>query len=173
MLRKIEEFLIATSVLAITLIMNVNVIMRYVFNSSWTPTEEVCLIFIVIVTFLGSAYATRIGMHLFASLIFDLPMVPARVKKFLAILISVVCAVLCAVLAFYATRFVQQNYVSGRTTPSLGIPFYVFYAILPVSFALMAWYNVRVVLANLRMDGYTLAAEQSEPGELDKGETSC
>ncbi len=170
MLRKIEEFVIAASILAITAIMNVNVVMRYVFNSSWTPTEEVCLIFIVIVTFLGSAYATRIGMHLYASLIFDMPVVPARFKKFLAILISAVCTVLCALLAYYAVRFVQQNYVSGRTTPSLGIPFYTFYAILPVSFSLMAWHNARVAIANLRADGYTLAAERE--GE-DTEKSAC
>ena len=164
MLRKIEEFLIAFSILAITLVMNVNVVMRYIFNSSWTPTEEVCLIFVVIVTFLGSAYATRIGMHLFASLIFDLPMVPVKLKKFLATAISIVCALLCALLAFYAIQFVQQNYVSGRTTPSLGIPFYSFYIILPISFALMSWYNVRIALANFKIEGYTLAADaEDEP----------
>lgn len=164
MLRKAEEVLIAFCIIAISVIMNVNVVMRYVFNSSWTPTEEVCLILVVLITFIGSAHATRIGMHLFASLIFDIPTVPVRFKKFLAVVISVVCTVLCLVLAYQAVFFVQQNYVSNRTTPSLGIPFYTFYAVLPVSFLLMAWHNARIVLMNVRMrgEGYALAPEKEE-----------
>lgn len=161
MLRKAEEMLIAFCILAISAIMNVNVVMRYVFNSSWTPTEEVCLILIVLVAFVGSAHATRIGMHLFASLIFDIPAVPVRFKKILAVVISAVCAALCLVLAWQAVIFVRQNYVSNRTTPSLGIPFYTFYIVLPVSFLLMAWHNARIFLLNLKTrDGYALAPEK-------------
>lgn len=143
--------------------MNVNVIMRYFLSSSWTPTEEVCLILIVIVTFMGSAHATRVGLHLFASLVFDLPIVPVKCKKALAILISVVCTGLCLLLAVLAAEVVKQNYTSGRTTPSLGIPFFVFYTVLPVSFLLMAWHNARTILANVKNKEFSLSPDKEDP----------
>jgi TRAP-type C4-dicarboxylate transport system permease small subunit len=171
MLRKIEKTAITFSILAITVIMNVNVIMRYAFNRSWTPTEEVCLIFVVIITFVGSAYATRVGMHLFSSLVFDLPFVPDGVKKGLAIAISGICSVLCLVLAVVAVGFVRQNYVSGRTTPSFGIPFYIFYMALPLSFTLMAYHYARNIFANIRRNGYVISPEQDEMEE--GGDSRC
>lgn len=163
MLKKAEEALVAFCIISITAIMNVNVVMRYVFNSSWTPTEEVCLILVVLMTFIGSVNAARIGLHLFASLVFDIPAIPQKFKKSLAIVISVVCAALCLLLACLAIQFVGQNYASHRTTPSLGIPFYVFYCVLPVAFLMMAWHNIRAAALNLKMrEGYALAPEKEE-----------
>jgi TRAP-type C4-dicarboxylate transport system permease small subunit len=101
-------------------------------------------------------------MHLFASLLFDLPNVPGKFKKLLAIAISTVSALFCLILAFLAAQFVRQNFLSGRTTPSLGIPFYTFYVILPVSFALMALHNARALMCNLRQRDYALSPEKEE-----------
>jgi len=162
-LKKAEKALIAFCVCAIALIMNANVIMRYVFNRSWTPTEEMCLILVVIVTFVGSAHATRMGMHLFASLIFDVPLIPLKIKRFLTIIIHAVCSALCSWLTILALQFVRQNYISHRTTPSLGIPFYTFYCVLPLAFALMAWQNARTAVLNLKMkESFVISPERED-----------
>lgn len=158
-MRKVEEFLIYFSILGITAIMNVNVVMRYFFNSSWTPTEEICLIFIVVVTFMGSAHATRLGMHLFSSLIFDLTIVPMKFKRILAITISTVCAILCLLLTILSINLVKENFISGRVTPSMGIPFFTFYLILPISFLIMTWHNIKTIFANIKNKNYSLSYE--------------
>jgi TRAP-type C4-dicarboxylate transport system permease small subunit len=100
------------------------------------------------------------GMHLFASFLFDIPNVPRKLKKLLAIVISAVSAAFCLILAFLAAQLVMQTYMSGRTTPSLGIPFYTFYIALPVSFVLMALHNARALICNLRQKDYALSPEK-------------
>ena len=161
-IKKIEEYAIIFCILMITAVMNANVVMRYVFNQSWTPTEEVCLILVVIVTFIGSAHAVRIGMHLFASILFDLPFLSAKTKKFLAVFISAACALLCVVIVYVGCQLVMATKTSGRTTPSLGIPFYLFYAVLPIGFSLMfCQYSVNIY-KNLTGAGYSLSPEKGD-----------
>jgi len=150
LLKKLEEIIIVFCIAAITIIMNVNIVLRHVLNMSWSPTEEVCLIMVVIFTFVGSAYATRIGAHLFASFLFDIPVVSHKFKKMLAIIVSIVSGLAAAYVAYIGIDFIRLTYNSARTTAVLGIPFYTFYSMLPIGFALIAWQNFRCLLKNLR-----------------------
>lgn len=159
-MKKIEEIIIVFCVIAITVVMNVNIVLRYVFNMSWSPTEEVCLVLVVVFTFIGSAYAARIGAHLFASFLFDIPTISLRFKKALAIIIALVSGVTAAYVAYLGIEFIELTYNSGRTTPALGIPFYLFYSSLPVGFVLIAWQELRSVIQNIRSDKYCIGPDE-------------
>ena len=159
-MKKIEEIIIVICIIAITIIMNVNIVLRHFFNMSWSPTEEICLILVVVFTFIGSAYATRIGAHLFASFLFDLPMISFRFKKFFATLISFVSGATAVFVAYLGIDFIRLTYISGRTTPVLGIPFYWFYAALPVGFALIAWHSMVCFRENFRSDKYCIGMDE-------------
>lgn len=162
-MKKIEEIIIVFCIIAITLIINVNIVLRHVFNMSWSPTEEICLILVVVFTFIGSAYATRIGAHLFASFLFDIPAVSRRFKKKLAIVVSLVSCLTAGYVTYLGIYFVHTTYVSTRVTPVLGIPFYTFYMALPVGFALITWQSLRCMIKNIRSEDYYLGAE-CKPG---------
>lgn len=163
MLKKLEEIIIVISIMAITIIMNVNIILRYVFNKSWSPTEEVCLIFVVVFTFIGAAYAARIGSHLFASFLFDIPAISVKFKKALAVIISLINGIAAVFVAYLGINFVKLTYISGRTTPSLGVPFFIFYIALPIGFVLIAWESFKCLIKNLRTkDRYYLSPDREE-----------
>lgn len=166
MLKKIEEFIIVFCIVAITVIMNVNIVLRHVFNMSWSPTEEVCLIFVVIFTFVGAAYATRTGMHLFASFLFDIPVISIRFKKCLAVVICIVSGLTAAYIAYLGIGFIRFTYFSSRTTASLGIPFWTFYIALPIGFALIAWESFTCLIKNLKSkDKYYLGSDATPGGK--------
>lgn len=165
MLKKIEAFVIVFSIVAITIIMNVNIVLRHVFNRSWSATEELCLIFVVIFTFVGSAYATKIGAHLFASFLFDIPRIPFLFKKKLAVAISVITGVTAAYVTYLGIDFIVLTYGSGRITPVMGIPYYLFYVFLPIGFALITYENVICLIKNLRIkDKYYLGSDNEKEG---------
>jgi len=153
MLKKLEEVVIVFCIAAIMVIMNVNIVLRHMFNMSWSPTEEICLILVVIFTFIGSAYAARIGAHLFASFLFDIPFISYRFKKFLAVTISFVTGVVALYVAYLGIDFVKLTYNSVRTTAVLGIPFYTFYVTLPIGFTLIAWESFKCLIKNVRSKG--------------------
>lgn len=155
--KKIEELVLGFSIIAITGVMLFNVIMRYVFNSSWTPTEEVCIILIIVVTFIGSSYAAERGNHLLSSMLFDSPLINFRVKKIIVIFIALVNTSLSIVIVYLGANYVRAHYLSGRFTPALGIPFYLFYWVVPLGFLLMGIQNVRIIQKNFKEKGYSLS----------------
>lgn len=160
MLKKLEEFIIVACIAAVTIIMNVNIILRHVMNMSWSPTEEVCLILIVVTTFIGSTYATRTGSHLFASFLFDIPMISPKFKKALALVISITSGLTAAYIVYLGIDFIRMTYNSARTTAALGIPFWTFYLSLPIGFMLITCESFICVSKNLRdKDAYYLGSD--------------
>lgn len=160
MFKKIEAAVLGFSIIAITGIMIFNVLMRYVFNNSWTPTEEICLILIIVVVFIGSSYATRRGNHLFANILFDIPLLTFRIKKIIAIFIALANVSLSIVIVYLGGKYVISNYLSARFTPALGIPFYLFYWVVPLGFLSMGIQNVRIIQKNFKEKGYSLSPDE-------------
>lgn len=165
MLKKIEEIIVIACIAAITVIMNVNIVLRHIFKMSWSPTEEVCLILVVVFTFIGSAYATRTGAHLFASFLFDIPIVSIRLKKFLATIISLISGLTACYIVYIGIDFIKITFDSSRTTAVLGIPFWTFYLALPIGFVLIAWESFVCLMKNIRSkDNYYLSSESESGG---------
>jgi TRAP-type C4-dicarboxylate transport system permease small subunit len=156
---RIEKFIMSWSIVGITAVMIFNVIARYFFNKSWTPTEEVCLTLVIVSTCVGASYAVRKGEHLFVSVIFDLPMIPVRFKRFLSIMISSVGCFTCTAIGWYGIQYVMSTYRMGRVTPSLGIPMYLIYIAFPAGFLVMAFHFFHGIRKNLRSATYFLGPE--------------
>ena len=152
MIKKIEGYIITLSVAIITIIMNINVILRYFFNSSYSPTEEICLSLLCIVVFVGTSYLSRTGEHLFASLIFDMRSINIRVKKYLALSISLIMCILSVFLAYFSIKYVYSTYLSGRVTPALGVPMYVIYLCIPYCFISIAIQMALTVFRNIKLE---------------------
>lgn len=163
---KIEKFILAWSIIAITCVMIFNVFARYLFNRSWTPTEEICLTLVIFSTFLGAGYATRKGEHLFVSVIYDLQFFSVYTKRSLLLILSLVSCVVCIFGFVYGSSYVYANYLNNRVTPALGIPMYIVYIAIPAGFVLMAVHYWRNVLRNIRnRKNYSLGPDE---GRSDK-----
>ena len=77
---KFEGIMLALGVIAMTINTIAAVVSRYVFNSAITFTDELNMIFIVVVTYAGLSYAARNGRHIRMSAIYDA--MPQRRAKF-------------------------------------------------------------------------------------------
>ena len=124
-----------------------NVLGRYVFQQSIYFSEELNEFLIVIVTFMGLGYATRKGIHIRMSAIYDV--LPKRIRKFLMIIITATTAVMMAVLAWYALEYVQKVAARGRVTPALQIPLYLTYIWVIVGLALASLQYLLTAIRNL------------------------
>ena len=90
------------------------------FNQSIYFSEELNEFLIVIVTFMGLGYATRKGIHIRMSAIYDA--LPIKIRKGLMVVIAATTAVVMGVLAWYAFEYVQKVASRGRITPALQLP---------------------------------------------------
>ncbi|MFW5990079.1 MAG: TRAP transporter small permease subunit, partial [Campylobacterales bacterium] len=63
-LSRLEEFMLIIGVIGMAVVTIVAVVTRFIFDDALTITDELNMIFIIIVTFAGLSYAARQGRHI-------------------------------------------------------------------------------------------------------------
>ena len=167
---KFEKLMLGLGIIAMAVNTIAAVISRYIFNDAIIFTDELNMIFIVVVTFAGLSYAARQGRHIRMSAIYDL--LSSSLRKIFMIIISAVTATFMFFLAYYAIFYITSVYTSGRILPALGIPVYIIYLWVPIGFIITGLQYLLTIVKNIReedvylstniKDGYTDAANQIE-----------
>jgi len=148
LISKFEGVMLALGVIAMTINTIAAVISRYVFNSAITFTDELNVIFIVVVTYAGLSYAARNGRHIRMSAIYDA--MPAKIRKALMVVMASVTSAFMFFLSFYSYYYIVEVYQSGRILPALGMPVFYMYLWVPVGFILTGLQYAFTVVKNLR-----------------------
>ena len=144
---KVEAFILSWGIILMAINTIANVLGRYVFHQSIYFSEELNEFLIVIVTFMGLGYATRKGIHIRMSAIYDA--LPQKLRKTLMIIITATTAVMMAILAWYALEYVQKVASRGRITPALQVPLYLTYVWVVAGLALTALQYLLTAIRNL------------------------
>jgi TRAP-type C4-dicarboxylate transport system permease small subunit len=97
---------LVTMVGSLLVVMGVQIVLRYFFNSSLIWAEEVCRYLLIWVSFLGAALAYERGEVAAFTMLRDA--LPDRWGIYLAIACNLVAALLCAVLVVYGLRFAEM-----------------------------------------------------------------
>jgi TRAP-type C4-dicarboxylate transport system permease small subunit len=170
LISKFEGIMLALGVIAMTINTIAAVISRYVFNSAITFTDELNMIFIVVVTYAGLSYAARNGRHIRMSAIYDA--MPTKTRKMLMIVMASITSAFMFLLSFYSYHYIVEVYESGRIVPALGLPVFYIYLWAPVGFFLTGLQYAFTVIKNLRepdvylsthiKDGYSEKASDIE-----------
>ena len=126
----LEEYFSFFSLIFASLLIFVQVVLRYVFNYSLYWSEEVARYLIIWFIFIGSSIAVREKAHATVDLL--LVYLPPRFKRILSILGSVI-AIIFFVLIFQSGIQTIENVMQfNNVTPALGIPMYMPYLAIPV-----------------------------------------
>ena len=147
LLSRFEGVMLALGVIAMTVNTIAAVISRYVFNSAITVTDELNMIFIVVVTFAGLSYAARNGRHIRMSAIYDA--MPAKIRKALMIGMTSITSAFMFFLSFYSVNYIVEVYQSGRILPALGLPVFYIYLWVPIGFVVTGLQYAFTMVKNL------------------------
>jgi len=147
LLSKFEGVMLALGVMAMALTTIAAVVSRFIFNDALTVTDELNMIFIVVVTFAGLSYAARNGRHIRMSAIYDA--MPTKARKFAMICISLTTSIFMFVLAKYSFEYIVEVYESGRILPAIGIPVFYVYLWVPIGFTVTALQYLFTVIKNI------------------------
>ena len=98
----IEEKILVYGILFMAVILIANVISRNFFYSSINASEEISQFLVVMVTFLGTSYAARKGLHIRMSILNDF--LRGKPQKVLALFVSLITAFIMLYLACLAVR---------------------------------------------------------------------
>ncbi len=147
LISRFEGVMLAVGVIAMTVNTIAAVISRFVFNSAITFTDDLNMIFIVVVTYAGLSYAARNGRHIRMSAVYDA--MPAKTRKVLMIVMASVTSAFMFSLSYYSYYYIFEVYQSGRILPALGLPVFYIYLWVPVGFVVTGLQYAFTVVKNL------------------------
>jgi TRAP-type C4-dicarboxylate transport system permease small subunit len=168
---KIEVQILSWGIILMAVNTIANVLGRYVFHQSIYFSEELNEFLIVIVTFMGLGYATRKGIHIRMSAIYDA--LPLKARKILMIVIALTTAIMMAVLAWYAYEYVAKVARRGRVTPSLQVPLFLTYIWVVVGLALTSLQYFLTALRNLNLAEEEVYVSYVEVDSYEDPETTA
>jgi TRAP-type C4-dicarboxylate transport system permease small subunit len=142
---------------AMSVVVFVNVMLRYLTDESIVWAEEVARYLMVWLTCLGIGPLIRIGGHVAIDNLQDA--LPPPAARALRVLIAGIVLAFCLFLVWIGWRFAQRTMV--QTTPVLEVPFGYIAAAIPVGGALAVWHLLAVVR------GFVAERRFEEEAELD------
>jgi TRAP-type C4-dicarboxylate transport system permease small subunit len=146
LLLRLCRIMLIIMVPAMTVIVFVQVVLRYVFLSPLSWIEELARYLLVWISCFGAAYGVRKGEHI--AVMFLNKKFKGYVKSALTILIHVL------VIIFFMVCFVKGIGLSIRqwnvVTPALQIPRTLPYFGIPISFAIMLLFSLELFIKDIK-----------------------
>lgn len=139
-LNKLEEIFVGMAMIAATLVLFINIILRYFFNENQSWADEFVRYSIIWIAFIGAAICFRQGIHFGVDLL--IKSLPKKYKTHLQVYINVVCILFVILLIYFGFKLVFFSMQTGQMTPSLQIATYWVYLSIPVGATLSLLYLV-------------------------------
>ena len=153
------NFVMLVSGLALLVLLNVVVVLRYAFEGGFSFAPDLSELFFCIFVMAGIVQAARMGAHVATQLL--LHTLQGRARLALTLLIHAVTACTFLVLGWYA--FKNALLAHDQTTPVLQIPWSVGYGCLSVGLTLVALCSLAAIVR------YALAGEEVKVDLADAG----
>jgi len=129
----ISKAIAAFGIAAGVLLAFVNVVARYVFESSISWAGELTIYLFLWSTFFGATYCFKKDAHIAVDVF--LMKAPLRLRKFLTLLTLLISAVYVGAIAYYGYQYVLLYIDLGEMSVDLDIPLWIPYVAVPISFA--------------------------------------
>lgn len=151
-----EAVFIGAALAFSSVVLFVNVVMRYVFLSPLNWAEETTLYLMVWIVFVGGSIAIRTRGHMAIDLL-PLALSPANRKR-LALLVSFAALVFFAVFFWYSLEHTLRVRSINQLTPVMQAPMWLTYLAMPVGSLLMALRTIQSIGRSLREQDFSDAS---------------
>lgn len=131
---KIEEAVLGLSIILATLVLFINIVLRYFFSANTTWAEEFIRYVMIWITFIGCSVCFGRGLHV--GIDFFLEFVTKKWNAIIGIFVKVISIILMLFLIIFGAELVKFSFNSGQITPSLQIKMFWIYLAIPVGGAL-------------------------------------
>lgn len=133
-LSKIEQYFIGILILIITMILFINVVLRY-FNMSFEWAEEFARYGIVWVTFIGASVCIYKGAHIGVDAL--LSFLSNRGKKVLTLITIILAVIFTAFFTLQSLNLTLKVLETGQVSSTIEVSMAYIYGAMPVGGALM------------------------------------
>lgn len=141
-----EEIFSSIFLVTATVLVIMNVFLRYFLKTGFVWTEEVTTACFVWGVFLGAAAAYKRRAHVSVDTV--IKQFPPMAKKITQLIIDLLQFILVVAVAYLAVRYVKIS--RNKPTPVLGISSVYISASILVSFILMSIYSVKFIIIDIK-----------------------
>jgi TRAP-type C4-dicarboxylate transport system permease small subunit len=146
-------------------VMTLHVVGRIVINRGIPGSTEITEMLIIVITFVGVAYAARNARHISMSAIYD--QLTGKARKGLLLIISIGTAVLMFYFAWESLLYTLDIYDRGRVSSTLRLPQWIVIASVPFGFTLAGIQYILTTVRNLLSDDiYRSFTEKEEYSDV-------
>jgi TRAP-type C4-dicarboxylate transport system permease small subunit len=128
---------------AMTVLIAVQVFMRYVLNNSLSWSEELARYIFIWLIYLGISYGATIMRHIRIEA--ALSLYPKRIRPYIVILGDVLFFLFAVYVSYVSYGNVVRIRIMGQDSPGLGLPMWCVYAAPMVGFALTAFRQLQTI----------------------------
>ncbi len=167
-----EETILMVFLVAMSCVMMVQIIMRYVFRASLPWPEEFCRYMFVFSGFLSIGYCIRKDKMLKVDIL--LGFFPDWLKKAVDLIARVVTLVFFAYLGYYAYLQTMTSMQGGMTSPAMKWPMWVIYGSVFVGCVIGVLREIEDLYRWFRRGGKPIEElEEENEEEGEEGEAAC
>ncbi|MBW2148742.1 MAG: TRAP transporter small permease [Deltaproteobacteria bacterium] len=134
-LSRLEKAFLAGSIIFASLLLFINVIMRYVFLHAIFWAEELVRYMMVWVIFIGASQVAKRGGHIAVD-IFP-RMISKRANTALSFFVTIFALLFCVLLVYYSFGQVMRVKAAHQISPAMELPMWIAYLSIPVGSSLM------------------------------------
>lgn len=135
LLSRLEEFFLGGTILFTSILLFVNVILRYVFHHSIYWAEELVRYMMVWLIFFGGSQVVRKEGHIRVDVV--LRMLPPRGQRIWEIAVNVINILMLAVLFWFSMQQCLRVFASQQVSPAMELPLGLVYLSVPCGCLLM------------------------------------
>lgn len=160
-LENFEGYCCVVFLMAMSIILFVQVVFRFVLHAALPWSEEASRYLLVWTAFIGGAYGVRRGAHIgieaFALLL------PKKAQKVLNLFVLVVSTVVCCVILKYGIDIVSTQLSKGQLSPAMRIPMGYMYAAIPVGMVFFIIRHIEEIIVEIK--NFNKVEEKKEAAE--------
>lgn len=147
-LSKFEKLTCFIALLSSTIILFVNIVLRFIFKSGLPWAEELVRYLILVITFIGLGAGINNKQDI--SMDFLLQISKANIRKKLEIIKYLVSSIFSLILAVISFQFAMQTKINGQITSALQLPFYILYLIISFGSVLTALRYIEGLILHIK-----------------------
>lgn len=147
--RKEFEYYIITGAMLLLVLMGVlQILFRFVLNFSLSWTEELSRYLFILMVYTGASLALKRKKHVRVELI-DI-YVKSKIKRWIFIFNDIVMIWLLLLVGYAGLKISITTYEMEQLSPALGLPMYLVYGIIPLTFLFGACRAFQVLIVEIK-----------------------
>ncbi len=147
--KEFEYYMITTAMLLLVFMGILQILFRFIVNFSLSWTEELSRYLFILMIYTGASLALKKKKHVKVELV-DIYFKKNNIKKWITIFNNFVMLYLLIAVGYAGLKISITTFEMEQLSPALGIPMYIIYGIIPITFLFGVYRAFQVLIHEIK-----------------------